>query len=64
VISQKDIVLLRTKYYQLSKENRAIILASAEELASRDTPVSERERREMTGPKQGVAEAGKPDGAD
>jgi hypothetical protein len=64
VVSQKDIALLRTKYYRLSRENRAIILARAEEFVAREPPLPEREGRETTGPEQGVAVDGKPGGAE
>jgi hypothetical protein len=59
--SQKDIALLRTRYYQLSEENRALVIAQAEELAAREPP-PEREGWETAGPERGMAEEGGADG--
>lgn len=64
MVNRRDIALLRTKYYRLSRENRAIILARAEELAAREPPLPEREGQETTGPEQDVAVDGNPDGVE
>jgi hypothetical protein len=63
MVSQKDIALLRTRYYRLSGEHRALVIAQAEELAAREPPPPEREGRETAGLERGAEEGGA-DGGD
>jgi hypothetical protein len=53
--SRKDIALLRTRYYHLSGENRALVIAQAEELAAREPPPPERKDQETAGPERDIA---------
>jgi hypothetical protein len=64
VTSRKDIALLQTRYYRLSRENRALVIAQAGELAAREPPPpdGEREGRETAGAERGMAAGDKPGG--
>jgi hypothetical protein len=62
VTSRKDIALLQTRYYLLSRENRALVIAQAGELAARKepSPDGEREGRETAGSERGRIGKGRP----
>jgi hypothetical protein len=63
MVSRKDISLLRTRYYRLSGEHRALVIEQAEELAIREMTPPGQEGQETARPERGVATEGKPGGA-
>jgi hypothetical protein len=64
VTSREDIAALQVGYYRLSRENRALVIARAEELADQEAPPSGQKNREKSVAERGIAPNDEPDGVE